>query len=73
MVGLGYLFLTIIIELPIVYAGLKTEITNKKRGIIVICIENTVTTILVFVIEGLPVMGSGNMRISLWWKESINA
>lgn len=57
MVGLGYLFLTIIIELPVVYAGLKNEITDKKRGIFVICIANTVTTILVFVMERIACYG----------------
>lgn len=57
MVGMGYLFLTIIIELPVVYIGLKEEINDKKRSILVICIANVITTILVFCIERITCYG----------------
>lgn len=57
IVGLGFLFLTIIIELPMVYLGLSNEIKDKKRGILVICAANILTTVLVFGIERILCYG----------------
>lgn len=57
MVGLGYLFLTIIIELPIEYLGLNNEIKDKKKGILVICAANIGTTAFVFGIERILCYG----------------
>lgn len=57
IVGLGYLFLTIVIELPIVYAGLKNEIKDKKKGIFVICAANVITTAFVFGVERILCYG----------------
>lgn len=57
IIGLGYLFLTIIIELPIVYYGLRKEIKNKTFGCMVICIVNGITTGVVFIIERIACYG----------------
>ena len=57
IVGLGYLFLTIAIELPFIYAALKEEIKGKKKGVLVICIANVITTFFVFILERIKCYG----------------
>ena len=50
-VGAAFLFLTIIIELPIVYLLLKKDADNKKKLALCIVLVNIVTTALVAVVE----------------------
>ena len=58
IVGSGYLFLTLIAEVPVVYISLKKFITNKKRFLMTIIIVNAVTTIMVAIIERVICKGS---------------
>ena len=58
IVGFGYLFLTLIAEVPVVYISLKKFITNKKRFLMTIIIVNAVTTIMVAIIERVICKGS---------------
>lgn len=53
----GYLFLTIIVELPIVHYLLGKEATNKKRFIGAVVASNIVTTLLVAVLERFICIG----------------
>ena len=50
-VGMAFLLLTIIIELPIVYLLLKKDADNKKKLALCILVANIVTTALVAVVE----------------------
>ncbi len=50
-VGMAFLLLTIIIELPIVYLLLKKDADNKKNLALSILVANIVTTALVAVVE----------------------
>lgn len=53
----GYLFLTLIIEIPFVYHFLRNECENKKRLLISILSVNVVTTIIVAVMERILCRG----------------
>ena len=53
IVGAFYL----IIEVPIVYVGLKSEMKNRKRGLLTIIASNAVTTALVCVAERMICRG----------------
>lgn len=53
----GYLLLTILVELPIVYFLLRKNTGDKKSLIISILLSNTLTTILVAVCERLICIG----------------
>lgn len=50
-INAGYLFLTLLIECPIVYALVADEVKNKKKSIGIIAVANVVTTVLVIIIE----------------------
>jgi hypothetical protein len=50
-ISLFYLFLTLVIETPIVYSFLHKKAVDKKILIKVIIIANTVTTVIAFAIE----------------------
>ena len=51
MILFGYLALTVIVELPVVYLMLRKESLNKKNLLLSILLSNIVTTLLVAVIE----------------------
>lgn len=53
-----YLLMTILIELPIVYGILKSYTKNKAKLFKMIILANTVTTVLVFIIERIFCSGS---------------
>lgn len=57
MILAEYLFLTIVIELPIVYLLLKESSKDRKNFIISIVISNIVTTLLVAVCERIVCRG----------------
>lgn len=46
-----YLFLTLVIEIPIVYSLLKKQTENNKRLLITIVVVNVVTTLAVAILE----------------------
>ena len=50
-VGAAFLLITILVELPFMYFWLKKEVENKKKLVAVAILLNTVTTIMVAVIE----------------------
>lgn len=50
-VGAAFLFLTVAVELPFMYFWLKKEVENKKKLVAVAILLNTVTTVMVAVIE----------------------
>ena len=52
-----YLIITLVIEVPIVYVGLKSEMKNRKRGLLTIIASNAVTTALVCVAERMICRG----------------
>lgn len=54
----AYLFLTLIIECPIVYAIVQDEIHDKKKSLGVIAAANVVTTVMVAAIERIACRGS---------------
>lgn len=51
MVMLGYLILTILFEVPVVYAVLRENVKSKKRLVTMIVGLNFITTIVVAVLE----------------------
>lgn len=53
IVGLGYLLLTLIVELPIVYCTLKNKTTQPSRLLLSILISNVITTTIIAVAERL--------------------
>lgn len=57
IVGAFYLIITLVIEVPIVYVGLKSEMKNRKRGLLTIIVSNAVTTALVCVAERMICRG----------------
>ncbi|WP_245613723.1 hypothetical protein [Alkalihalobacterium bogoriense] len=58
IVLLGYLFLTIIIEAPIIYYLLKKHAANAKRLLIVIIVSNVITTSIVAILERTLLQGT---------------
>ena len=58
IVGFGYLFLTLVAEVPIVYISLRNIVTNRRRLLISIITVNVVTTIMVAAIERIFCRGS---------------
>jgi len=58
IVGIGYLLLTLIVEIPVVYFSFQNSVTNKKRLLISIIIVNAVTTIMVAIIERIICRGT---------------
>jgi len=57
IVGIGFLIVTLIVEVPIVYFSLKRFTENKKRLIIVIVVVNVATTIAIAIIERIVFKG----------------
>lgn len=57
MILTGYLLLTVIVELPVVFLLLRKYCTNIKKLIIAIVLSNVLTTILVAVLERLLCVG----------------
>ncbi|WP_372994477.1 hypothetical protein [Lutispora sp.] len=57
MILSGYLFLTILVELPVVYYFLSKETSNKKKLIAAIILSNIITTLLVAVCERMICIG----------------
>jgi hypothetical protein len=53
----GYLILTVIVELPLVFYLLREESANKKNLFMSILLSNTVTTLLVAVLERIICIG----------------
>lgn len=50
-VGAAFLLVTVLIELPFMYFWLKKEVTNKKKLVAAAVILNTVTTVMVAIVE----------------------
>ena len=50
-VGAAFLIITILVELPFMYFWLKKEVENKKKLVAVAILLNTVTTVMVAVVE----------------------
>ena len=50
-VGAAFLIITILVELPFMYFWLKKEVENKNKLVAVAILLNTVTTVMVAVIE----------------------
>ena len=57
IVGLEYLFFTLIIEVPIVYNFFKKNCENKIKLLTVIVMANVITTVLVAVLERIICVG----------------
>ena len=55
--GIGYLFMTLVIEVPIVYNLLKKECDNKKMFLKVIIAANILTTLLTALAERVICVG----------------
>lgn len=51
IVGFVFLFLTLVIEGPVVYFALKNSIKNEKKLIISIVVVNCITTLAVAIVE----------------------
>ena len=58
IVGIIFLFLTLAIEIPIVYNLLKKDVSNKKRLFFSIVAVNGATTLVVAVVERIFCRGS---------------
>jgi len=56
-VGLGYLFITLLAEVPIIYIGLKNTVENRGKLILSIIAVNVVTTGMVAAIERIVCRG----------------
>ncbi|MCL1890439.1 MAG: hypothetical protein FWG00_00155 [Coriobacteriia bacterium] len=57
-VGLGYLVLTLVVEVPLVYFFLKNRVSNKKKLLLVVVLANIATTLLVAVVQHLFLPGT---------------
>jgi len=57
IVGGFFLFLTLVVEIPVVYASLRGKVANAKRLIIVTLCANTLTTVIIAVIERILCRG----------------
>jgi hypothetical protein len=57
IVGFGYLFLTLVVEFPIVYYDVKKDVKNKQGLIKGIIISNIITTIFTAVVEHILCRG----------------
>ena len=57
IIGLYYLFLTLCIEIPLVYFSIRGSCRNKKTLIFTIVIVNIITTIVVAVLERIICQG----------------
>ncbi len=51
VVAAGYLLLTLLFELPIVYGTLRKDTDNKRRLMLTLILSNTLTTLLVAACE----------------------
>ena len=51
IVRIGYLLLTLVVEVPIVWSGICKNVNSKKKGISTIVIANILTTALVYIVE----------------------
>lgn len=58
IIGMIYFVLTLISEIPIVYFSLKNHVRNKKRFFILIIFANTITTLIIAVLERITYKGS---------------
>lgn len=58
MVNIGFLFLTLIVEVPIVYLVLKKYVSDKKWLFCSTLVVNCMTTIIIAVIERILFKGS---------------
>ena len=58
IVGFGYLLLTLIAEVPIVYISFIKNVLNRKKLIISIITVNATTTLFVAIIERVFIKGS---------------
>ncbi|KMK75841.1 hypothetical protein [Alkalihalobacillus pseudalcaliphilus] len=55
---MGYLLLTIVIEVPLVYQFLKQQTKNEKGLLVILITINIITTLIVSIIERLIYQGS---------------
>lgn len=58
MVGLAYLALTVLVELPLLYVFLGKHVSDKNRFLAIIITTNTVTTIMTAIVERVICEGS---------------
>ena len=58
IVGLGYLFLTLLAEVPVVYLSFRKDVENKRKLLVVIIAANIITTVLTAVAERTICTGS---------------
>ena len=58
MVLMGYLFLTLLVELPVVYLLLRKMSSSKKKLFLGILLSNIVTTLIVAILERIICVGS---------------
>jgi hypothetical protein len=58
IVGFGYLLLTLIAEMPIVYISFRKNVLDRKKLLVSIIAVNTATTLLVALIERIFIKGS---------------
>lgn len=58
IVGIAFLLLTLLVEIPVVYIFLKKDAANKKHLFISIVVVNCITTLIVAIIERMLFKGS---------------
>jgi len=58
IVGFGYLLLTLMAEVPIVYFSFRKNVLNRKKLLISIIAVNATTTLFVAIIERVFIKGS---------------
>jgi len=59
IVGVAFLALTLIVEIPIGYFGIRSSVKIKKRLMATIVAANTITTVAVAIIERTIYKGHG--------------
>jgi hypothetical protein len=57
IINIGYLIVTLVIEIPIVYAIFNNKVENKRKFICSIAIINIITTIIIAIIEHIIYKG----------------
>lgn len=58
IVGSWYLLLTLAVEIPVVYLGIRKDAADRKKLIGVLVLSNLVTTLLVATLERFLCQGS---------------
>jgi len=58
IIGIAYFVMTVLVELPVVYFGIKKNVKNKRMFIFTVIGSNIITTVLTAITERIICVGS---------------